>query len=158
MTNYRRCRCAKDSFLLSSSPTANSTTNARGRHSFDPDLISGKENQFSAWSPLFIYIYIYIYIYIRRKGKAKERCDWWLDYFTKPFESFFGMQKYSMKIILVWEIIMIDRFSCNYKSSSGVLDLAMWQKIEHYWLICSNCIMSCDGLFFWKINGFLWFE
>ena len=58
---------------------------------------------------------------------------------------FFLMQNSFIEIILVWEIIKLDKFWFEKKSSSGLVDLAM-RKMDLYSLICSNCIMSCDLL------------
>ena len=41
------------------------------------------------------------------------------------FNLFFGMQKYFIKIILEWEIIMKDKFWFNWKFLSGLVDIAM---------------------------------
>ena len=45
------------------------------------------------------------------------------------------MQKCLNKIILVWEIIMIDKYWFNYKSSSGFVDLGVWKKEFSKWRI-----------------------
>ena len=84
-----------------------------------------------------IYIYIYmcvcvcVCVCVRRKGKVEEKYVWWLVYLPTRFDFnpyvFFGMQKYFIKIILAWKIIMIDKFWFNWKSLSGLVGLAMWK-------------------------------
>ena len=67
-------------------------------------------------------------------------------------QSFF---KYLIKIILVWEIIMIDKFWFNGKSSSELVDIALWKK----GLKLVVQIASCHVMeFFWKVNGVLLFK
>ena len=78
---------------------------------------------------LSLYIYIYIYIYIHWKGKKEEKYTWWFVYLPtrSEFNHFFNA-KYFIEVILVREIIMIDKFSFNWKSSLGFVDLGMWKK------------------------------
>ena len=49
--------------------------------------------------------------------------------FTNAFrlQFFVWIQKYFIKIIFVGEIIMIDKFWLNCKSSSGLVDVAKWK-------------------------------
>ena len=69
---------------------------------------------------------------------------------------FFLMQKCFIEIILVWEIIMIEKFWFNQKSLSGFLDLAMWKT----GLLLVDMFKSCDRIFLkskwhfvvWKIE------
>ena len=53
----------------------------------------------------------------RRKGKTVENM----------FDCLFP-NAFRLKIILVWEIIMIDKFWFNQKSLWGLLGLAMWKR------------------------------
>ena len=61
----------------------------------------------------------------------QKKYVWWFVYFPTRFDFniFFWMHKYFIKIILVLEIIMIDQFWFIWKSSSGLVDLAIWKKL-----------------------------
>ena len=49
---------------------------------------------------------------VGRKGKTEEKYIWWFVYLPTRFD-FVLMQKCFIEIILVWEIIMIDKFWLN---------------------------------------------
>ena len=108
-----------------------------------------------------IYFQTKIYIYIPRKSNTEK--SYMLDGFficqrvwTSIF-SFFLMQKYFIKIISVWEIIMIDEFCFSWKSSSGSVDVAMWKnRVSLVDMFKLRHVMRWN--YFWKLNGVLWFE
>ena len=64
---------------------------------------------------------------------------------------FFLMQKCFIKIILPWEIFMMDEFWFNQKSSSGLVDLDMWKNgliLVDMFKLCH--VMQWNFFFFWK--------
>ena len=99
------------------------------------------QTNYSLKNRIYIYIYIYIcvcvcvseemswiWLNVRRKGKMEKNYVWWFVTCRCILTSiFFGMQNCFIEIILVWEIIMIDKFWFNLKSSSGLVGLAMWK-------------------------------
>ena len=88
---------------------------------------------------LDIYIYVCVCVSkemswirqnVRRKDKTEKRYMFDGSLICQRVSTsifFFWMQKYFIKIILEWEITMIDRFWFNWKSSSGFVNLAMWK-------------------------------
>ena len=94
-----------------------------------------------------------------RKVKTEERYGWWFVYCTDVFrlQGFVWIQKYFIKIIFVWEKVLIDNSFDSFGSLHKGLYMLFCEKQNNIgWYVLNTLCYAIK--FFWKVNGILWYE